>query len=476
MKILFAASEASPFMMTGGLGEVAGALPKALSENEENDVRLVLPLYSGIGQAHRKNMRDLGHINVPLAWRNQYCGVFSCKQGRVTCYFVDNEYYFKRETIYGHYDDGERFAFFSKAVLEILRLVDFQPDIIHANDWQTALVPIYLNLFFKKDPFYQDMKTLFTIHNIQYQGVFGKEVLGDVFGIPQECCSLLEFNDCANLMKGAVICSDFVNTVSPTYAMEIQDGYYAHGLDWILRDASYKLKGILNGIDTQSYDPETDPFILARYNARDLLGKKRDKEDLQRAFGLPERPEVPLIGMVTRLVSHKGLDLISFVMDELMGRDVQLVLLGTGDFTYEDYFYKKAREYPRSFSIRIQFDPALSRKVYAGSDMFLMPSKSEPCGLAQMIAMRYGTVPIVRQTGGLKDSVPDYGDPAGRGFTFKTYNAHDMLGAIDRAIGLYQEKAGWEELIRRDMGQDFSWDASAKEYEGLYKQITGGRK
>lgn len=479
LKILITASEASPFVMTGGLGEVAGALPEALATVKRGkgypkpDVRVILPYYSKIKEKYQSQLTDLGHFYVQLSWRNQYCGVFTCKHGNVTYYFIDNEYYFKRGTIYGHYDDGERFAFFSKAVLETLKFIDFQPDLIHANDWQTALVPVYLKVYYKKEPFYNEIKTMFTIHNIQYQGVFDKGIMEDVLDIPSEYKSILEYDGMANLMKGAILCADQIGTVSPTYAEEIQDGYYAHGLDWILRDNSYKLKGILNGIDVVSYNPETDRSLLQNFTAENPEGKKADKPDLQKTFGLPVREDVPVIGMVTRLVAHKGLDLITFIFDELMQQEVQLVLLGTGDFAYEDYFYKKAQEYKDKFSIIIDFNMEISRKVYGGADFFLMPSKSEPCGLAQMIALRYGTVPVVRQTGGLKDSIVDYGDPGGTGFTFKTYNAHDMLGAIKRGLDLYKNEAGeWDALVVHNLKQDFSWNRSADEYMELYEKIV----
>ncbi len=473
MKVLYAASEALPFIASGGLGDVAGSLPHALRKRLIG-CRVVLPMYDTIKQELKDTMKFITHISVPVAWRRQYCGIFEAKHNGVIYYLIDNQYYFKRDTIYGHYDDAERFAFFSRAVLEIIPYIDFKPDIIHCNDWQTALTPVYYSAMYANSPGYENIKTIFTIHNIQYQGVYGKELLEDVLGIPADKASLLEYDGCINFMKGAIECADKVTTVSPSYADEILDPWYSHGLDSILNERRYKLSGILNGIDTVGYDPATDKCIKANFSADDVSGKKIDKEELQKEMGLPVKPGVPVIGMVTRLVSHKGLDLVKGILDELLATsEMQLVVLGSGDYEYESYFRWIAEKYPDKVGLRIGFVPELARKIYAGADMFLMPSKSEPCGLSQMVALRYGTVPIVRETGGLRDSITDCGDGKGNGFTFKSYNAHDMLDAIRRALTLYYN-GDWNELVLRALNCDFSWGRSANAYIRLYKETLKG--
>lgn len=473
MKVLYATSEALPFIASGGLGDVAGSLPHALRKRLIG-CRVVLPMYDTIKQELKDTMKFITHISVPVAWRRQYCGIFEAKYNGVIYYLIDNQYYFKRDTIYGHYDDAERFAFFSRAVLEIIPYIDFKPDIIHCNDWQTALTPVYYSAMYANSPGYENIKTIFTIHNIQYQGIYGKELLEDVLGIPADKASLLEYDGCINFMKGAIECADKVTTVSPSYADEILDPWYSHGLDSILNERRYKLRGILNGIDTVGYNPATDKCIKANFSADDISGKKIDKEELQKEMGLPVKPGVPVIGMVTRLVSHKGLDLVKGILDELLATsEMQLVVLGSGDYEYESYFRWIAEKYPDKVGLRIGFVPELARKIYAGADMFLMPSKSEPCGLSQMVALRYGTVPIVRETGGLRDSITDCGDGKGNGFTFKSYNAHDMLDAIRRALTLYYN-GDWNELVLRALNCDFSWGRSANAYIRLYKETLKG--
>lgn len=473
MKVLYATSEALPFIASGGLGDVAGSLPHALRKRLIG-CRVVLPMYDTIKQELKDTMKFITHISVPVAWRRQYCGIFEAKHNGVIYYLIDNQYYFKRDTIYGHYDDAERFAFFSRAVLEIIPYIDFKPDIIHCNDWQTALTPVYYSAMYANSPGYENIKTIFTIHNIQYQGVYGKELLEDVLGIPADKASLLEYDGCINFMKGAIECADKVTTVSPSYADEILDPWYSHGLDSILNERRYKLSGILNGIDTVGYDPATDKCIKANFSADDVSSKKIDKKALQKEMGLPVKPGVPVIGMVTRLVSHKGLDLVKGILDELLATsEMQLVVLGSGDYEYESYFRWIAEKYPDKVGLRIGFVPELARKIYAGADMFLMPSKSEPCGLSQMVALRYGTVPIVRETGGLRDSITDCGDGKGNGFTFKSYNAHDMLDAIRRALTLYYN-GDWNELVLRALNCDFSWGRSANAYIRLYKETLKG--
>jgi starch synthase len=470
MKVLYASSEALPFAMSGGLADVAGALPKALRKRFIG-CRVVMPLYSSISEELRSKMTFVCSITVPVAWRRQYCGVFEAHMDGVIYYLIDNQYYFNREGMYGHYDDAERFAFFSRAVLEIIPYIGFTPDIIHCNDWQTALIPVYLDTFYKYDDLYKNMKTVFTIHNIQYQGKYGKELIGDVLGIPYERESIIEYDDCVNFMKGAIQCSNKVTTVSPTYSKEILDPYYSHGLDSILKEFTYKLTGIVNGIDVDVYNPETDKLIYKNFNADDMSGKAYNKQKLQEELGLPVRDNAPVIGIVTRLVKHKGLDLVKCVFEEILKADVQFAILGSGEWEFESFFNEMAQKYPDKVGLKIGFNPQLAHRIYAGADIFLMPSQSEPCGLAQMVALRYGTIPIVRETGGLNDTISDSGDGIGNGFTFKSYNAHDMLNTVWRALEGYSDKQGWQTLKERAMRCDNSWGTSANAYIKLYKEI-----
>ncbi len=470
MKVLYATSEAYPYAMSGGLADVAGALPKALRKRLIG-CRIVMPMYDGISSELRANMQFITSITVPVAWRRQYCGIFEAKHDGVIYYLIDNQYYFKRGGLYGQYDDAERFAFFSRAVLEIIPYIDFVPDIIHCNDWQTALVPVFLDTLYRCVDTYKNIKTVFTIHNIQYQGKYGTELISDVLGLPPETAHIVEYDRCVNLMKGAIECADRVTTVSPTYAEEIKNPWYSHGLDRIICDRSFKLSGIVNGIDTDVYNPETDTHLWQNYTVDDLSGKQVNKAELQKLCGLPERPDVPVIGMVTRLVTHKGLDLVKFVFDSLISHDVQFVILGSGDWEFETYFHGQMQAHPDKVALKLGFIPDLAHKIYAGADIFLMPSKSEPCGLAQMIALRYGTIPVVRETGGLKDTVTDSGDNEGNGFTFKSYNAHDMARAVERAIEGYYNREGWPVLVKRAMSCDNSWGKSAGAYINLYKSI-----
>ncbi len=470
MKVLFATSEAYPFAMSGGLADVAGALPKALRKRFVG-CRIILPLYGTISEEMRQKMTFLCNITVPVAWRRQYCGVFEAHLDGVIYYFIDNQYYFKRDGLYGYYDDAERFAFFSRAVLEVLPLIDFQPDIIHCNDWQTALIPVYMDAFYKQNEFYQNMKTVFTIHNIQYQGKYGYDLYNDVIGLPVERFGILQYGDCINLMKGAIQCADKITTVSPTYAREILDPYYSHGLDGILKEFTYKLCGIVNGIDVDVYNPETDPLIYKNFNAEDMSGKAVNKAELQKELGLPVRDDIPVIGIVTRLVKHKGLDLVKRVFEELLQADLQFAILGSGEWEFETFFYEMAQKYPEKVGLKLGFKPQLAHRIYAGADIFLMPSQSEPCGLAQMVALRYGTIPLVRETGGLNDTIKDSDDGKGNGFTFANYNAHDMQNTIWRAIDGFRNREGWGILQKRAMLCDNSWKTSANAYIGLYKEI-----
>lgn len=469
-KILFVASEATPFIATGGLAEVIGSLSKALAQSTNYDVRVIIPLYSDISWEQRNKFRYLGNIFVPLAWRNQYCGIFSYEENGVIYYFVDNEYYFKRPGCYGYYDDGERFAFFCRSVMEILPFLNFYPDILHCHDWQAALAAVYLKTIYCFRPEYQFIRTLFTIHNIEYQGKYSLDILEDLFGISNNWKYFLEYNRCINLMKAAIECSEKFSTVSPRYAQEIKDPYYAHGLDPIVRRNEFKLVGILNGIDFDSYNPATDQSVFSHYDAENILPKKICKQELQKMFNLPVKTDTPIIAIISRLVAHKGLDLIQTVIEEILRQDVQVIILGKGDSAYENYFSDLSRRYIGKLVTVIAFNPDLSRKIYSGADIFLMPSKSEPCGLSQMIACRYGTIPVVRETGGLFDSIKPVVN-GGVGFTFANYNAYDMLYVIREAINCYQDKDYWMELIKRAMSTDFSWRHSADEYEKIYGEM-----
>ena len=472
MKILYAASEAQPFIASGGLADVAGSLPKALCACGE-DCRVVLPLYGDINPDLRREMRYITHFNVPLSWRNQYCGLLESQVGGVTYYLLDNEYYFKRNGIYGFYDDAERFAFFSKAVLEMIHYLDFVPQVIHCNDWQTAMVPVFLKAFYKDLERYRGIKTVFTIHNIQYQGKYGMEIASDLLGLPPAAVATLEYDGCINMMKGAIEDCDQVTTVSPTYAQEILDPWFAHGLDRELRGKEYKLTGILNGIDTTSYNPETDPAIFANYGPDDIAPKAVNKAELQKLMGLAKDPDVFLVGLVSRLVGHKGLDLVKYIFDDIIQAGMSVVVLGSGDYIYESFFREMEAKYPGKVAVKIGFIPQLARRIYAGADGFLMPSKSEPCGLSQMVALRYGTIPVVRETGGLRDSIVDMGKEGGNGYTFQTYNAHDMLGALLRAKGLYENKPLWKKAVVNALECDFSWGRSAQAYLDVYQKVIG---
>lgn len=472
-KILYVAGEALPFASSGGLGDVIGSLPAALSAEGDNDIRVVMPLYSTIDAKYREKFEYLGSKYIRLSWRTQYCGIFRYVHKGVTFYFLDNEYYFKRYALYGEYDDGERFAFFCRAALEIMPDIDFFPDILHAHDWHAALSVIYLKqCYAKTDDRYAAMKAVFTIHNIQYQGIYDFAILGDVFGLMPSDKEIVEYSGCINLLKGAVVCADSVTTVSPTYAKEILSPKFSHGLDHVLNNFSFKLSGILNGIDRDYYNPSKDKEIFANFSTRNMEGKKLCKSGLQRMLGLPER-DVPLIAVISRLVSHKGLDLVMLAGDDIMQEDVQLVVLGQGDKSYENYFESLAERYPDKCKALITYNRDLSKKIYSAADVFLMPSRSEPCGLAQMIASRYGTVPVIHETGGLYDSIKDIGNlGGGNGFTFAAYSAYEMLGSVKRAVGMYyNDREGFDKLQKKVMRVDFSWKQSALSYIELYNKF-----
>ena len=477
MKVLYAASEAVPFCKTGGLADVAGSLPPALAA-QGVETAVILPLYRLVKERFVDQLTFLCYDYVDLAWRHAYCGLFSLKKDGVTWYFLDNEQYFGRPELYGCADDGERFGFFSRAVVKMLDHLDFWPDVIHCNDWQTALIPIYLKDDGVREERYRSVRTVLTIHNIEYQGRYDPYCLGGLFGLDRgwvDDGTLLLDGD-LNLLKGAILTADAVNAVSPTYAQELKNPYFAHRMEGILTQCGYKLSGVLNGIDMKLYDPAADPRIAANYTAEDVSGKVADKAALQKALGLRPEPETPIIAMVSRLVTHKGLDLIREVMGDIMELPVQFVLLGSGDAAYEDFFRHAAERWPERMAIRLGYDEALSMAIYAGADLFLMPSRSEPCGLSQMIAMRYGTVPIVRETGGLKDTVQPYEAwrDAGTGFTFANYSSADMLHVLREAAYLYKDYPdAFARLRRRAMERDFSWNRSAGDYLKIYAAVTG---
>ena len=471
-KIIFLGSEAAPFIATGGLADVLGSLPKSIAKNSGYDVSVILPMYGSINPEFRQKFTFLTNFNVSVSWRYQYCGVFYYEYEGVKFYFIDNEFYFKREgNIYGFYDDGERFAFFSRAALDTIARLDIYPDVLHCNDWQTAGAIIYLKGMYYGDENFSKVKTVFTIHNIEYQGIFNMDSYGDLFGYPESIKNFVEFDGCINLMKGAIEMTDKVTTVSPTYAEEIKNPFFAHGLEGIIIRNENKLCGILNGIDFDYYNPETDKYLFKNYSAKDLSGKNVCKTELQKMLGLPVRDDVPVIALISRLVSHKGLDLLKTVIEELLTADVQVVILGKGEIGYENFFINVANNFSGKCATIIAYNQDLSRKIYSGADLFLMPSKMEPCGLSQMIASRYGTVPIVRETGGLNDSIKAYTKDKGNGFTFKEYNPYDMLYVINEAIRTYKDKKVWADIQSRAITTDFSWNGLAVKYQELYENI-----
>ncbi len=476
MKILFAAGECVPFCKTGGLADVVGALAPVLAA-KGNDVRVILPLYSAIPDEYVRQMRHTLDFEVTLGWRKQYCGIEELRLNGVTYYFMDNKYYFGRSYIYGlGGDEYERFGFFCRGVLNALPLLNFQPDVIHAHDWQTGMIPALLRLQYAHLPFYAPIKTVFTIHNLQYQGVFGIDQFKDIFSLPDEAFTndKLEHFGSANFMKGALVYADEITTVSESYAEEIQTAYYGERLDGLLRARRDHLSGVLNGIDTTAYDPQTDSHIAKDYSASDPSGKAECKRALQAQLGLTVRADVPVIGMVGRLSNQKGLDLVDYVIGELMQEDIQLVVLGMGEAKYFNLFSWAEQHYPGRVAARFQMDNELAHRIYAGADIFLMPSQFEPCGLSQMIALRYGTVPVVRETGGLRDTVLAYNEQngAGNGFSFFNYNAHDMLYTIRRALYFYHSRQDvWHILQIRGMEGDYSWSHSAETYLSLYASM-----
>ncbi len=481
MKILFATSECVPFVKTGGLADVVGALPKELLKAGE-DVRVILPLYKAIGQQWREQMQHMMYFYVNLGWRRQYVGIETLNYGGITFYFVDNEQYFGRDYIYGMGgDEGERFAYFCRAVLEALPKLDFIPDILHCNDWQTGLIPVLHKLQYKQLELFANIKTVYTIHNLQYQGLFPIDTIEDLLylGNLAYTSDALEFYGMCSCMKGGIVFSDEITTVSPTYSQEIQTAYYGERLDGLLRARVDHLTGILNGIDTEEYDPEKDPLLVANYTSESFDKKVENKLALQRELGLSVDAEVPMIAMITRLSGQKGLDLVECVLPEIMNTGAQLVILGMGESRYVDLFSWAQWKYPQQVSANFQMNHALAHKLYAAADMFLMPSLFEPCGLSQLISLRYGTLPITRETGGLRDTVLAYNEFTGdgNGFTFLYYNAHDMLHVIENAVRMFHDQRDvFNGLAIRAMKGQYGWDQSAKQYIALYEKLLDSGK
>ncbi|MCE5343669.1 MAG: glycogen synthase GlgA [Eubacteriales bacterium] len=476
MNILFTASECVPFVKTGGLADVVGSLAPVLAK-QGHDVRVMLPMYSAIPQDWQAKMQFVLHFDVQLGWRRQYCGVMMLKKDGVTYYFLDNKYYFGRPYIYGlGGDEYERYGFFCRAVLNALPLLPFHPDVLHAHDWQSGMVPALLKIQYTHLPFYANIKSIFTIHNLQYQGIFGIKEVQDVLGLGDGLWSgdKLECYGCANFMKAGLVYSDAISTVSPSYAEEITTAYYGERLDGLIRTRRDSLYGVLNGIDTDEYNPEHDPLIYKPFSLQKLAGKAENKRRLQEELGLTVDAGTPLIAMVGRLTNQKGLDLVDSVLGEMMNEKMQLVVLGMGDARYTNLFSWAEGQYHGQMAARFAMDTVLAHKLYAGADFFLMPSLFEPCGLSQLIAMRYGTIPIVRETGGLRDTVLSYNEFSkdGNGFTFLNYNAHDMLVVIQRALYYYEkDKAVLASLQKRGMEGDYSWAHSARDYLDIYQKL-----
>jgi starch synthase len=477
VKILFVVAECVPFVKSGGLADVAGALPKEL-KRLGTDIRVMLPKYGFIPEKYKKQMKKITQLVVRVGWRRQYCGIEALEYDGVTYYFVDNEYYFKRDSLYGHYDDGERFSYFCRAVLDSLPAISFKPDIIHCHDWHTGMIPFLLREEYKKNSFYNNMKTVFTIHNLQFQGIFPREILGDLLNLSDRYFTIehLEFYGNVSFMKAALVASDIITTVSPTYKDEIQTEYYGERLDGLLRMRKNDLIGILNGIDDEIYNPKKDPYIAVPYDQNTIARKGINKNALQQHFGLSSEEDVPIVAMVTRLTKQKGLDLVKCVFHEILAENVQFIVLGTGDWEFEHFFNEMAATYPDRVKVYIGFNEELAHKIYAGADLFLMPSQFEPCGLGQLIALRYGAIPIVRETGGLNDTVQAFNEftGEGNGFSFTNFNAHDMLYTIRRAIEFYYQKEVWENLVKEAMSRDYSWAQSAFKYNQLYAELMAG--
>jgi starch synthase len=482
MKIWFASSEVDPFVKTGGLADVAGSLPVALGRMGI-DIRVVMPKYGQIAAKYSDRMEFIGSVEVDLTWRRQYCGIFRLVENGVTCYFLDNEYYFHRDWYYGLEDDGERFAFFCRAILDVLPKIGFKPDIIHLNDWQTGLTSLFLDAHyrqFREDGFYRDIQTVFTIHNLRYQGVFSRDMMDSVLGLSWTYFNPngIEFNGAVSFMKAGLNFSTRITTVSKTYAEEIRGEHFGENLSGTINRRAADLRGIVNGIDYQQNNPENDARLFTPFSAADPAGKHLNKAALQKQMHLPVKDGIPLVGIISRLVDQKGFDLVARVLEEILAYDVQIIVLGTGDRKYEDMFRAAHHAHPAKVSAHMRYDALLAQRIYASCDFFLMPSLFEPCGLSQLFSMRYGTVPVVRETGGLKDTVIPYNPVTGEGtgFTFANYNAHEMKDALLRGLAVFADKPAWDTLVGTCMRQDFSWDHAAREYEALYLEITEGAK
>lgn len=474
MKVLYVASEAHPFIKTGGLADVAGSLPKRLRK-EGVDIRLVMPLYGQISHEFRSQMEDIAYFYVDMDWRHQYCGVKYLEWEGVPVYFLDNEYYFHRHALYGEGDDVERFLFFSKAVTVLPKIIDFKPHVLHTNDWHSAMVNVFVSDFRRGDTYYEPIRTVYTIHNLKYQGVFPSETVSQLaklspFYFNEEA---LKYYDAVNFMKGGIVFADHITTVSRSYAEEIQYPYFGEGLDGLLRRYQYKLTGIENGIDYDLWNPENDPHLYARYDVATLDRKGENKTRLQAEYGLPVRPNTPMVSVVSRLVEAKGLDLISYIMDQMLQDDMQMVILGTGETRYEDMFRYFEWRYPDKVVFRNYYSEVEAHRIYAASDLYLMPSIYEACGISQMISMRYGTLPIVRETGGLRDTVQSFNEftEEGTGFSFANINAHDFLHTVRRALYYYHQPEVFRIIQENAMRADHSWERSGALYREIYDKV-----
>ncbi len=471
MKILYVTSEANPYAASGGLGDVLGALPKAVADSDpDSEVGVILPLYDTMKAEFRSKLIKVKDISFKYAWRETGATIYKIQNGSVAYYFVENHYYFDRKRLYGEYDDGERFAFFSLAVVEFMLQTGNIPDVLHANDWQSALAVIYLKTKYSGNYNLSSIKTVYTVHNIEYQGKFGMEILGDIFAL-DGYGSVVEWQGCINLMKGALTVTDFITTVSPNYAYELHHDFFAFGLAEVINTVSAKMVGVINGIDYGYFSPEHGGDIYASYTARTVKsGKKKNKLALQAELGLEVSADIPLVVMITRLASQKGIDLVGTIIDELVMENMQFVILGTGEPEYEQLFRDLESRHSNVKAL-IKFDRVISKKMYAAADIFVMPSKSEPCGLAQMIACSYGTVPVVRAVGGLFDSIKPYGYEGENGFTFDNYNAHELLFTVKKALDLYKNKDAWSALVMKAKKSDFSWKVSAEKYMRIYNKL-----
>lgn len=478
MKILFVVSECVPFIKSGGLADVAGSLPKEL-QRFGNDIRVMMPKYGAIENHWKSQMTKVAEWKVPVGWRNQFCGVEQLEHDGIIYYFIDNEYYFKREAMYGYFDDGERFSFFTRAVLDSFSYLNFYPDILHCHDWHTGMIPFMLRMEHQNRGGYELIRTVFTIHNLQFQGIFPKTVLTELLGLKEEYYhpALTEFYGNINFMKAGLVAADFITTVSPTYREEILTPYFGEKLHGVLNKRKEQIVGILNGIDESVYDPRHDKYIQP-YSKEDLSGKKENKRRLQEQLHLSVNEKIPIFAIISRLTKQKGLDLVKCVFHEILQEDVQFIVLGTGEAEFEHFFAEMEYLYPQKVKAMTEFNEEMAHRIYAGADLFLMPSKFEPCGLGQMIAMKYGTLPIVRETGGLNDTVQSYNEATkeGNGFSFRNFNAHDMLYTIRRALAFYKQKDIWYKIVRRALAADNSWSHSAYQYNEMYADLLAGRE